>query len=81
MEDYPQPVTGLIKDKSTEKKGIGIPEEVYNDDQSKGATDITDKRVNERQTAEDKLQASGNYRQKTSWGCIDIQPMIRGTNH
>jgi hypothetical protein len=25
MEDYPQPVTGLIKDKSTEKKGIGIP--------------------------------------------------------
>ena len=21
MEDYPQPVTGLIKDKSTEKKG------------------------------------------------------------
>ena len=25
MEDYPQPVTGLTKDKSTEKKGIGIP--------------------------------------------------------
>ena len=55
LEDYPQPVTGLIKDKSTEKKGIGIPNLVYNDNQSKGATDITNKRVNERRSAEDSL--------------------------
>ena len=37
MEDYPQPVTGLIKDKSTEKKGHrDTGYWVYNDDQSKG---------------------------------------------
>ena len=42
MEDYPQPVTGLIKDKLTENKGHrGTGYWVKNDDQSKGEIIIT----------------------------------------
>jgi len=63
MEDYPQPVTGLTRINQPKRKASGYQIMVYNDNQSKGATDITDKRVNERRTAEDKLQASGNYPQ------------------
>ena len=55
MEDYPQPVTGLIKDKLTEKKASGYQNKVYKDDQSKGATIITNKRVDERGLTGDAL--------------------------
>ena len=50
MEDYPQPVTGLIKDKSTEKKkASGYQNEVYNDDQFRRETIVTkNNRVDER---------------------------------
>jgi hypothetical protein len=52
MEDYPQPVTRLIKDKSTERKGIGIPNTRYKMmTKSKGETIIAD----ERQMKDDSL--------------------------
>ena len=67
MEDYPQPVTGLIKDKSSEKKGHRDTKTRYKkDDRSKGATIITNKRVNERRLTRDALINKS---------------MIRGTNH
>ena len=64
MEDYPQPVTGLIKDKSTDGERHRDTKTRYiMMTNQKGATDITNKRVNERRSAEDNLPAPGNYPQ------------------
>ena len=66
MENYPEPVTGLFKDKSPKRKASGYQNRYIMITNQKGATDITNKRVNERRSAEDKLQASGNYPQGLS---------------